>query len=232
VHEIEYILKRNKRLTGNINLRIKDGQVIVSAPFWISKKVIDNFVASKQDWISKVLEKHKPVLRVKSYEDGEIHLFFGEPKNLKVIKSDSVVRTSLVHEAESFYLTIYNGHSSLDHFLHADRAFLSFYLEQLVSYLTERVNFYCQQLGVDYSKLEVKKVSSIWGSCSAKNVLSFNRKLALAPKEVVDYVVIHEVCHLRERNHSSRFWGLVRTYDKNYKQNRRWLHQNPQLLDI
>ena len=158
-------------------MRIKEGNIFVSAPFWISKKVIDDFIVSKKDWIQK-------------------------------------------------------AHSNSDYLAQAERAFISFYLEQLILYLTDRVNYYCEQLGVEYSKIEVKKVSSIWGSCSAKNVLSFNRKLCLAPKEIVDYVVIHEVCHLRERNHSSRFWGLVRTYDKNYKKNRHWLHQNHQLLNI
>lgn len=232
MHDIEYILKRSKRLTGNINLRVKNGQVHVSAPFWISKKFIDDFVTSKQNWVIAALEKQKTKILAKKYADGEEHLFFGEPKVLVVSKTESFVRTSLIHESENFFLTIYKGYTDADYYLHAQRAFLSFYLEQLVAYLTDRVNYYCDLLGVEYTKIEVKKVSSIWGSCSAKNVLSFNRKLCLAPKEIIDYVVIHEVCHLRERNHSSRFWGLVRTYDKNYKQNRHWLHKNHLILDI
>jgi len=232
VHDIEYILKRNKRLTGNINLRVKNGQVHISAPFWISKKIIDDFVTSKKDWIIAALDKQKTKAAVKDYKEGDKHLFFGEQKTLIVTKTDSITRTSLVNESENFVLTIYKGYTDTDYYLHAQRAFLSFYLEQLIAYLTDRVNYYSEQLGVEYSKIEVKKVSSIWGSCSAKNVLSFNRKLCLAPKEIVDYVVIHEVCHLRERNHSSRFWGLVRTHDKNYKQNRHWLHQNHELLNI
>lgn len=213
-------------------MRIKAGAIFVSAPFWISKKVIDDFIASKKDWIHKALSKQAPNASKKTYTEGELHLFFGEQKVLRVILSDNVIRTSLQQEEDKLILKIYKNHSGSDYLAQAERAFISFYLEQLILYLTDRVNYYCQQLGVEYSKIEVKKVSSIWGSCSAKNVLSFNRKLCLAPKQIVDYVVIHEVCHLRERNHSSRFWGLVRNYDKNYKQNRRWLHQNHQLLNI
>lgn len=232
MHSIEYTLKRNRRITGNINLRIKDGLVHVSAPFWVTKKAIDDFVTSKQNWILQALSKQKSSAVDKKYIDGENHLFFGENKSLKIAVSDSIIRTNIQIVEESIVLNIYKGHLRSDYTAHADRAFISFYLEQLIAYLTDRVNYYCDQLGVDYSKIEVKKVSSIWGSCSAKNVLSFNRKLCLAPKEIVDYVVIHEVCHLRERNHSSRFWGLVRNYDKNYKENRRWLHQNHKLLNI
>lgn len=213
-------------------MRIKEGNIFVSAPFWISKKVIDDFIVSKKDWIQKALSKQTPTANIKTYTDGETHLFFGEQKALNVQLSDKVIRTSLQHEEDKLTLKIYKAHSNSDYLAQAERAFISFYLEQLILHLTDRVNYYCEQLGVEYSKIEVKKVSSIWGSCSAKNVLSFNRKLCLAPKEIVDYVVIHEVCHLRERNHSSRFWGLVRTYDKNYKQNRHWLHQNHQLLNI
>ncbi|PIP85683.1 hypothetical protein COW83_03000, partial [Candidatus Collierbacteria bacterium CG22_combo_CG10-13_8_21_14_all_43_12] len=75
-------------------------------------------------------------------------------------------------------------------------------------------------------------VSSIWGSCSPSNRLCFNRKLIMAPHEVVDYVVIHEVCHLVHRNHSSRFWGLVAKLDPKYKEHRRWLYRNHSLLSI
>lgn len=213
-------------------MRVKDGIVFVNAPFWVGKRAIDDFVNSKQDWINKALARQTADQKSKNYVDGEEHLLFGEQKILKVNKADSIVRTALVHEGENLVLTIYQGYISHNYISLAERAFMSFYQEQLIAYLTEKVNYYANQLNVDYRKIEIKKVSSIWGSCSAKNVLSFNRKLVQSPKEIIDYVVIHEVCHLKERNHSSRFWALVSRFDKNYKNHRRWLHQNGVKLDI
>lgn len=228
----DYILKRHKRLLGNINLRIKDGQIIVSAPFWVSLKVIDDFVNSKESWITSVLQKQNKPEQKKYYHDGETHLIYGSHLPLSVKTNDSLVHTQVKLDSDHIKLTIFAGFDPEIYHKEAEKAFLSFYLQELSYYLTEKVNHYTNLLQVDYSKIEIKKVSSIWGSCSPSNVLSFNRKLIQAPKEIIDYVVIHEVCHLRERNHSSRFWALVSKFDKDYKNHRRWLHQNGVKLDI
>lgn len=221
----QYVIKRNKRLLGNINLRVKDGQVVVSAPFWVSTKVIDNFVVSKTDWIAKALTKQSKTV-FKNYTEGETHLLYGQDIPLIINKVDSLTRTTVNFENQSLSLKIYQGFQGESYQKEAEKAFLSFYLQELSYYLTDKVNFYTKALGVEYSKIEIKKVSSIWGSCSPQNVLSFNRKLIQSPKEIIDYVVIHEVCHLKERNHSSRFWALVGKFDKDFQKHRRWLHQN------
>lgn len=232
VPKIDYQLIRSKKLTGNITLRIKDGAVVVRAPFWVPMFAIQNFVDQKSSWIIKNMSAVYPSTPSKSYEDGEKHLFFGKDLPLKIVSTPTPQRTSIQDKGEHLEVSIYSGFSSAKIKQEIKDALLRFYLEEGVGYITEKVNYYTNLLGVDYSKIDIKKVSSIWGSCSGKNVLSFNRKLIMAPYEIIDYVVIHEVCHLRERNHSSRFWGLVFKYDREYKIHRGWLSKNHKLLTI
>ena len=86
-------------------------------------------------------------------------------------------------------------------------------------------------LGVSYGMVQIRDQRTRWGSCSARGNLSFNWRLALAPFEVLDYVVVHELCHLREPNHSKRFWRLVASRRPGWRRQRDWLTTNgPELL--
>jgi predicted metal-dependent hydrolase len=86
-------------------------------------------------------------------------------------------------------------------------------------------------LGVRYGRIQIRDQRTRWGSCSARGTLSFNWRLALAPFEVLDYVVVHELCHLREPNHSARFWRLVGSRRPGWRRQRDWLTAyGPELL--
>jgi len=88
-----------------------------------------------------------------------------------------------------------------------------------------------QALGVTVEQITIRDQRTRWGSCSTTGALSFNWRLAIAPFEVLDYVVVHELCHLREHNHSDRFWRLVEERRPNFKASRDWLDQHgPELL--
>ena len=86
-------------------------------------------------------------------------------------------------------------------------------------------------IGVEPARVQIRDQRSRWGSCSTRGTLSFNWRLVLAPFDVLDYVVVHELCHLREPNHSRRFWKLVETRRPGWRAHRDWLHQHgPELL--
>jgi predicted metal-dependent hydrolase len=86
-------------------------------------------------------------------------------------------------------------------------------------------------LGVTYTRVQIRDQRTRWGSCSARGTLSFNWRLALAPLDVLDYVVVHELCHLREPNHSARFWQLVASRRPGWRRQRDWLTvHGPELL--
>ena len=90
----------------------------------------------------------------------------------------------------------------------------------------ERAARYAPLVGVDFGRISVRKQHSKWGSCSSQGNLSFNCLLLLAPEEVLDYVVVHELCHRLEMNHSPRFWAHVRRVLPNYESSRRYLREN------
>lgn len=98
------------------------------------------------------------------------------------------------------------------------------------AYLPERVRYYANLLGADFGRITIRCQRTRWGSCSAKKNLNFNCLLMLAPPEVIDSVVAHEVCHLKEMNHSDRFYDLVLRIYPDYRRQNKWLKENGRLL--
>ena len=96
--------------------------------------------------------------------------------------------------------------------------------------LPERVAHYAKILGVTYGRITIRNQRSLWGSCSASGNLNFNCLLMLAPSEVADYVVVHELCHRLEMNHSQRFWAHVRKVLPDYARQRKWLREEGAVL--
>jgi predicted metal-dependent hydrolase len=97
-----------------------------------------------------------------------------------------------------------------------------FYKTELEKYLEEKIQNYANLVGVNYSAVKVKKLKSKWGSCSSKGLLVFNSSLAKCPDWVVDYVIIHELCHRKQMNHSKKFWDLVELHYSDWKLVKKW----------
>lgn len=98
--------------------------------------------------------------------------------------------------------------------------------KQALDIIPKRVQLFAPIIGVGYGKLTVRNQKTLWGSCSSGGNLSFNCLLMLAPPEVVDYVVVHELCHRRHMNHSKSFWGEVERVLPNYRVQKKWLKDN------
>lgn len=102
--------------------------------------------------------------------------------------------------------------------------------EQMLKEFPPRVREFADILGVTYGRVTIRNQRTRWGSCSSKGNLNFNCLLMEAPKEVQDYVIVHELCHIIEMNHSKRFWSLVESVLPNYKQSRLWLKNEGELI--
>lgn len=92
--------------------------------------------------------------------------------------------------------------------------------------IPQRVRLYAASMGVQYGRITIRNQRTRWGSCSGKGNLNFNCLLMLAPQKVMDYVVVHELCHLKQMNHSKAFWALVEGVMPDYQESRKWLKDN------
>lgn len=106
----------------------------------------------------------------------------------------------------------------------------TFYREKAREVFRDRTSFYAGRMGVSYGRIAIREQKTRWGSCSAKGSLNFNWKLILAPAGVLDYVVVHELAHRKEMNHSARFWAEVEKIMPDYRKYRDWLRENGHAL--
>lgn len=103
---------------------------------------------------------------------------------------------------------------------------VKWYRQRAKEYLTQRAAFWSEKMGKAYNKIFIKDQESRWGSCSSLNNINLNWRIIMAPDEVIDYLIIHELAHLQEMNHSRRFWRLVGQYDPSFKKHVKWLREN------
>ncbi|MFQ3307393.1 MAG: putative metal-dependent hydrolase [Candidatus Midichloriaceae bacterium] len=179
------------------------------------------FLFEREAWIRKKFQKntYQPI---NENNQNKIFVILGETYHIKHIESSS--NKSVVNIYDDNIIV----HAPLDHSADALSKHLKEYTLQKI---TELVKIYAKAHGFQkYGKISVKELSSKWGSCSHKGNLSFNWRLIFAPPEILNYVLVHEICHLKEMNHSDKFWNLVKSIDPNYKTSILWLKRNGQSL--
>lgn len=211
---ISYIVKisaRSRKLTIRID---HDGQVIVTVPKYVPKHKIAEFVESARDWIEKqksVQSQKPPLLTARSC------FYFGKEYVIKVsARADGTVR---VGKDVLIVAPLVTSHRSLMTLLN------SWLKNRAVEYITKRVYELSEQMELPFAGLAFKQQKTRWGSCSSQKNLNFNWKLIHAPREVIDYVIVHELAHTREMNHGRNFWDLVARFDPDHAIHRRWLQR-------
>ena len=216
-------LIRAKRRTIAIQVRA-DGKVIVRAPLRVAEKVIRTFVESKADWITrkKAEAALRPLVAERSFRDGEIFLLLGRKIPLKVVPSQ---RAALTLTNAAFLI-------SAKALPNAANVFEKWYKAYALQVLNERVRLYAAQHGFQPGRIRISSARTRWGSCSTNGTLSFTWRLVMAPLDVVDYVVIHELVHLRVHNHSKTFWEGVAALIPDYKHRVAWLKANGSLMHL
>ena len=196
---IDYVLVRSKR--RSISIYVRDGGVEVRAPFGASKRNIDNFVSSKEYWITGKLAELSRQSEIKagfSLDYGDKILLRGTPR---AITGKNVLRAE--SDGESFYIPPDLPPGQIK------SVCVQLYHEIARTYLSARTAFFAARMGVSPASVRVGGAKTLWGSCSAKKNIRFSWRLVMADDDVIDYVVVHELAHLVEMNHSYRFWEVV-----------------------
>ena len=229
--KITYSVKKSRRKTISIAV-LQDGEIIVHAPNYVSEATIGDIINKKQGWIvekrNKIVKQMETMDRCNylSYEDGSNLLFEGNLYPLYIIEDKNYKKPKIEFLDKKFY--IYGNNCSYDE---KREAMGKWYREQARDKFIERVSYYSKVIGVDYGMIRIKEQKGCFGSCSSKGNLNFNLRCILAPPEILDYVVVHELCHLKYFNHSDQFWNLVRTVLPDFKERRKWLKEMGRLLN-
>src|SRR3989338_10869369 len=136
-------------------------------------------------------------------------------------------------DASDISIVFNNGFQiSRQHLYMAKEILTAWYKEKAYQKISERAGWYSSLCGLKYNKVKISDAQKRWGSCSAKGNLNFSWRLIMAPLRVIDYVVVHDLAHLEEKNHSKTFWNKVKIMQPDYEQHKDWLKENRHLLDI
>jgi len=226
--QIELVIQKSKRKSMTIAIQ-PDGNLLVKAPFFLSDDEIVKWVKTKTGWIirqrAKILEQQQGS-SPKQYAAGEKFLYLGQEYVLDVRLSEG--RAGMVGLVEDkIVLFTRTAESAV-----IQKILNDWYDKQAKTVISKRVRYYAEQMGEIYGRIIIKSQKKRWGSCSSARNLNFNRRLIMAPPEVLDYVVVHELCHLRQMNHSKEFWKEVEVVLPNYKLHKKWLETNGHLLNF
>jgi predicted metal-dependent hydrolase len=225
---IQYSLARSKRKTIGIMIMIsRDKGVMVKAPKNVSVKQIEDIVRQKAHWIIKKLaqiERAAGEIPKKEYLSGEKFLYLGKEYVLKVI--DEELTPEIYITGSEIYVYVPFSLSGEERSRKVRELLLNCYLEKATMLFKQRVEIYAKMLGVSPAKIAIKNTKSRWGSASSKGNINLNWRLIMSPLSVIDYVIVHELCHLKEMNHSKAFWLHVESILPDYKENRKWLKEN------
>lgn len=229
---IDYTLIRSER-RKTIGLQVKKGEVVVRAPFFVDEAFIDTFIKQKRQWLFDKIEQQRQATNQPKYQlkANHIFLFNGEEKLIDVRQSNrldvKVAEDKLIVglTARYFDQTQNGNHFNTDSLINrkVEKLISEFYREQAEQLLVERLNIWAEITGLYPSACVIKKYRARWGSCNSKGVVSLNYWLVTCPIEVIDYVVVHELCHLTYLDHSPNFWRLVSHYLPDYARPKRWL---------
>ena len=208
---------RSKRKTIALVIQ-PNGDLLVRAPQRATLKQINTMVDEHANWIAK--KQAKALAAQAAYAPhqflaGEIFSFLGENYPLQYISQKRPV-----FELNGNFQMAQSARGQ------ARQIFEKWYKVQARQVFTDRIGYFAGEYGFEYGKLRLSSARTRWGSCSAKGTISLTWRLVMAPMEIIDYVVVHELSHLREHNHSRNFWAQVGAILPDYKRRRKWMKEN------
>ena len=208
---LNYELVRAK--IKNMYILIRDGKVIVKVPRSISDNRVIDFINSKEDWILKKLkEVEEKSVKEKKFVSGEVFKILGNNYILNVERGD--FKKSIVNMENGFINVFVNEDSSVDKI---KDLIDKMYYKLAIVVVNKSVDMWRGVINIAPNVVVIKKLKTAWGKCNSKRKITINPDLMKYDQRVIDYVVLHEFCHLRYMNHSKDFWNMVGKYMPDYK---------------
>jgi len=214
---------RSKRKSFCIEIN-DSGEILLRVPLKAKENEIESFVRKHKRWIEKKLSliKNREIKFIdKKFIEDENFLFLGKFYSLKIIENQ---KKSLVFD-NGFFL-------SKKYQIKAKDVFKNFYKKMAKEILLERVSYYSKIYEFKYNKIKINSANKRWGSCTAKGNLNFSFRLVMAPLDVIDYIVVHELVHLIDKTHSKCFYEKISKILPDYKKSIEWLNKYHYLLKI
>jgi len=214
------IVRTNRRKT--ISISVAEGYVRVLVPKRLSEKEVSQIIDKKLPWIRDKIRGQSQIIPIKptEYVTGSNFMYLGKNYKLKLIPN-GFEQVKLLNGC--FVLGINGCVRDKNQQSIVREKLVDWYCRQSEKHLRKRTDFYGKILGVEPKKIQVKQYKSRWGSCSAKGDIGYNWTIIMAPNHVIDYIVVHELSHILEHNHSPAFWLRVEGIIPNYKLSRDWL---------
>ena len=215
-------IERTKR-KKTISLQIKDNKLIIKAPKLVSRKSLDELIQRKKNWIRQraIMNFEEHNLRNREFIDNEKFYFRGKAYKLFVISGQE--KSVKIVEDQLIVAVMDNGPIAMK----ATKTLLEeWYLSEAFKVLKIRTNELAKIMKVEPRGMKVKNYISKWGSCTIDHKISYNWRIIMAPDHIIDYLIIHELSHIFEPNHSKNFWHYVGNYCEDFQTKRKWLREN------
>jgi hypothetical protein len=207
----------SKRKT--ISLIIKDNaNLVVRAPFGTSKKLIYTIIEDKKDWIERKIREINPIKPVSknSYQDSQMFYYLGKLLTLKIINSQ---KNSVFIENKTLVLNLKKQAKP-------KKILIEWYKKQAMNFISNCCIYYANILGCKFKSITITSAKKRLGSCDFQGNLRFSFYNILLDETYIDYIVVHELCHLFYLNHSKAFWQKVESIMPDFKQKRLWIKKN------
>ncbi|MFA5038802.1 MAG: SprT family zinc-dependent metalloprotease [Candidatus Omnitrophota bacterium] len=217
--DIIAISSRKRKKTISLTVK-RSGHVFVRFPSGLDLKEVEQFIHSKKTWLRQKLEasRQKDPAPAPGFFEGKPVPFLGEHFHLRLAPDENKAR-NVAFTGKEFILPekLKDTGRSL---------FVSWYKEAAKDILTKTVRRFSETLKASPADIKVSLARKRWGSCSAGNTLNFSWRIAMLPQDIIDYIVVHEMAHLKQKNHGPLFWKTVASAIHDYKLRNEWLKDN------
>lgn len=226
------IVHRARRRSISISVKV-DGTVRVLAPFNMPGEQVIAFIEQKSGWIQNKITHFKKIQcshGLKEYITGERVTYLGRKYRLEIISAHASEQVKLKHG--KFHVPLPEALSPEMQKQSVVEQLSSWYQQRARQILASKTDHFAKKMGLSPTLVGIKGYKRSWGSCHSDGRIYYNWRIIMAPTPIIDYLIIHELCHLIQPNHSKQFWHLVEKILPDYKEKRRWLKQNGFTLTV